>query len=142
MKSAGALASLLAVFSLVAEGARADEVFLRVPVGSLDLGGKTLPGPSDPGARPSGPFAWEFPEALGPQVVLDGPGEAYFDSGTASDGRPGIETVSALEGGAIVIRLPQLREVKGRIHSPQSGASPYRFTIQSPEPTADAREAF
>ena len=108
----------------------AEDVYLTVHV--LDLG-IDLSADAEAAERRSGrPHPREFPEASGPRVTIEGPGEVYFE---ASD-----EESLLPRNGNIVIRIPEARQVKGKIHAPETQAR--SFTIPPIRTSDEARRAF
>ncbi len=131
---------LLAGFVLHVGGTvGADDAYYRVPVKELKLTDGVLP---DWGGAPesTGAGSWRRRSSLEPRAVLEGAGEVCFQ-------RPEREA-SFLEiaaEGAIVVRVPEPREVKGRVYLPNadwSGLVGIAFTIEPSAASPDAKLPF
>lgn len=139
MKSGPALAFPAVLAVLTGAGATdlaGEDVFLRVPLRELGIDLSSRPSPAE--GAPSSPSFREFPEARGPRVSIEGPGEAYIE-GRDPPSSPSPSVDDSLH---VVLRLPEAREVKGRLHVPGDQVPTRAFKLPPAPSSESARKAF
>jgi len=134
-----ALAALAVLAVLAVTGVpdvAGEDVFLRVPLRELGIDLSSRPEPAE--GTPSSPSFRAFPEAWGPRVSIEGPGEAYIEG----QDPPSSSSPSIDDSLHVVLRLPEAREVKGRLHVPRDQVPTRAFRLP-PAPTSESsRTAF
>lgn len=106
--------------------ARADDIFVRVPLTKLEFTNGSLP-TYDADTTP-----WRLADILVPMVVIDGPGEAYV-SDPVSDRLDSQPSRHAQERGVLFAKLPSDKSVTGTLFVPDAAwktLKALRFTLK------------
>jgi hypothetical protein len=130
---------LVVFLGLLHGGVRAEEVYFRVPVADLPFTDGAAPERTSPRAF-SGRGGWRRIDLVQPRIILEGSGEAYYHLSADA-----LTDPARVMDGAVVVRLTQPQDVRGRLVLPQaegSGMLSRTFVIPAARAATDAKRAF
>ncbi len=104
---------LAACLIAIASPARADDIFIQVPLPQMKFTNGSLPVP-EPAMR-----SWRLAESLSPCVVLDGPGEAFLTDGSATEFGWRMQRFEG-ERAILVAKLPTAGPISGTLYVPDA----------------------
>ncbi len=136
----GKIVTCFVVFlGLLQSGVRAEETYFRVPVADLTFTDGASPERTSPRAF-SGRGSWRRIDLFEPRIILEGSGEAYYHLSAEA-----LATPARIVDGAVVVRLTQAQDVRGRLVIPKadgSGMVSRTFVIPAARAATDAKRAF